>query len=271
MPEDIGMTLIFLIIIMVMIIMAVFIFLRMKIPVLNGQLDTGQLISYSIDFVSIANKPFLLSEVLSHAKLGDRQLLETSIEAAAAGSLHDASADSLEPDLYNFVKPYNLKNYYISINSGGEIAKIQSTEFKCGDNFEGWCVLDGCDVGRVEINGMNKCVSQWQKCCKEDPMEYARTVNKFPVVTCENGKGICSEGTKSVLVDFNKPHCTQNRVDLGVQPECDGVIDANGNKATVCCAPKTEENEISNNVAAKAIVPLLYKNLVYGTLEVTVR
>ncbi len=253
MPEDIGMTLILLVVVMMMVVMVFFIYIEIFLKIGNDQS------AYSIDFVSIANKPYLVADVLAYTKLGDRQVLEQAIEIAATGSAENAGAAGLPENLTNFMKVYGTREYYISIKSNGrEFMNADSNEYKCGADDEGWCVFGDCDVGRVEISN-DKCVSAWQKCCKEDKAAYAATVNKHPVVTCGGGRGVCSEGVKPL---FQRWTCTQNRIDIGTQ-ECTGTT-------PICCAPKTEDNQIAVGNAAKASVPLLYK-LNYGILEVSIK
>lgn len=271
MPEDIGMTLIFLIALMVMAIMLVFIYINVH---LNPFSSSGQ-IGYSIDFVKIANTPFMLAEVMAHAKPGDRQLLEQAIEIAAAGSPEAAGATKLPAELDSFLGTFGLREYHVSIQSDGrELARIESIESRCGDNLEGWCVFGECDAGRVEISS-DRCASQWQKCCKEDKDEYINTVGRaknINIVSCSDSRGVCSEGVRpSWLMSWfadTKPSCAQHRIYLGEPAECKP---ANSGQTPVCCAPKTEETLVEAGALSKAVVPLLYKGLVYGTLEVSAK
>lgn len=280
MPEEVGMTLVLIVVAMIMIVLVVFTYIQVRLPVLSS----GKPVAYSIDFVSIANMPFMLAEVLTQIKLGDRQLLEQSIESSVAGGLEEASATGLPANISYLMNTFGLRNYRISIiRDNREIITVDNTENKCGDNKEGWCVFGDCDVGRVAIApGKNICPlgdlenkgqAAWTKCCKEDRQAYATTVNKYRVIGCANEKGVCSAGVRPLEPDLAslqlfapRPYCTQNRIDLGLATECVGVNDG---KTRVCCAPKTEANEIELQTLTRAAVPLLYKVQVYGTLEVT--
>jgi len=252
MPEDIGMTLILLVVVIMMVVMVFFIYIEVFLKMGSSQS------AYSIAFVSIANKPYLITEVLAHTKLGDRQVFEQAIEIATTGSAQNAGAADLPENLTDFMKVYGTREYYISIKSNDmEVMNADSNEYKCGADNEGWC-SNKCDVGRVEINDNGNCWF-WQSCCKEDKVAYASTVNNYPVVTCGGGRGVCSEGVKPL---FQRRTCAQNRLDIGTQ-ECTGAT-------PICCAPKTEENQIAVGNAVKVSVPLLYK-LNYGILEVSVK
>lgn len=274
MPEDIGMTLVFLILIVIMILMGLFVFIKLKFPAFeDGQLTRGQLISYSIDFVSIANRPFVIAEVLSHVQLEDRQLFEQAVESAAAGSLEGASATNLPAALSAFMRPYELRDYSIAIKRDDlEITRVESVELRCGTDRDGWCTYrkwgSNCDVGYVEVDDSGAC-GLLQVCCKYNKEEYARTVNKYAVVSCGNGIGVCSEGMNipyKSIPSRGGPICDIGQISLGKLSECKGM---NAGKTRLCCVPKTEENEIKTDLKIRAVVPLLYKNLVYGTLEVT--
>ncbi len=269
--EDTGWTLIVLLVFVVMAIIGILLYIQTFFSFSSSP------IAYSVEFVQIYSKPFMLAEVLTQAKFGDRHLLEQAIEISAANSVQGANADNLPPGLASFVDSYNFKNYYISVNrEGKEIINVESTRFKCGDNLEGWCVIPvinfGCDVGRVEISqSKNQCVSAVQVCCKEDRQEYARTIGArrgIAVVSCgNNGIGVCSEGVQPWTVFSTADTCTQNRITLGNPPECSTV---NNGKTPVCCAPLTEETSIATGLTTNAIVPLLYKQTL-GTLEVTAK
>src|SRR3989338_1510451 len=269
MPEDIGMTLILLVVVMVMIVLGVFIYLRFTLGV-------GEQIQYSIDFVSIQNKPFMVTEVLSHVQFGDRQLLEQAIETSAVSSVQKANTVGLPGDLNSFMKSYDLTQYYISVKRDtNEVMSMDSSESKCGENNEGWCVWplvygESCDVGRIEIDDKGLC-NPLQLCCKHDLTAYVQLPDHSNIVPCGSG-GVCSWGQRYVtwwnpLSLFNKRYCRQGQIYLGQPPECDG---ANGGATEVCCAPQTEETLLSACMAMKAVVPLLYKDR-YGTMEVTVK
>lgn len=279
MPEEVGMTLVLLVVAMVMIVILIFTYIQVRLPVLSS----GNPVGYSIDFVSIANRPFMLAEVLSRIHVGDRTLLEQATESAVTGSLEGAAATELPGQVTSLMKSYDMRNYRITIiRDGNTILDVDNTELKCGENKEGWCVFGDCDVGRVEIaQGTNACASAWAKCCKEDVNAYVAAGAKCKngeqcnVIKCANEKGVCSEGVRPLdpgiyplRLYATKPHCSQNRIDLGLAAECAGT---NNGKTRVCCAPKTEANEVEAQVLTKATVPLLYKIQLYGTLEVTGR
>lgn len=279
-------TLIFFIVIMVLVILGVFIWLQIHLPLFS----TADPISYSIEFVHVANKPYLLTEVLAHTRLGDRQVLEQAIESIAS-SLENAQATDLPSDLEYYVKNYNLKEYYISISrpiaSGQEtLLSVESIETKCGNNvgtnekLEGWCVFSECGVGRIEINQPKVgCISAYQKCCKDVTIEeYAanKRPNDYPAYSCgPQGEGVCSEGVRPAWASvyelfwgtYYAYECEQNRIDLGNPPEC---RDVNNGNTRACCVPKTEEKEVDTGLATRVVVPLLYKDF-FGTLEVTAR
>ena len=275
MPEDIGWTLVFILVLEIFVIILTLLWIEISLPGFN----TGP-VAYSVEFVQLYSKPFMLAEVLAHTKFDDRQLLEQAIEVSAVNSLEGAGATRLPVTVASFVDTYKFRNYYISINRDNkEIVNIQSTQSKCGDNLDGWCVFPisgiGCDVGRVEISqGTNECTSKLQLCCKEDARTYASTVGAqkgIAVVSCgPNQEGVCSTGIKPTWAIFSNPtECTQARVNLGNRPECVNA-NANGGNTLVCCAPLTEETLTPEGKTTKSTTPLLFKDR-FGTLEVTAK
>lgn len=280
--SDIFWTLVLLIVVVIFILMGTLISLQIRLPFFS----TADPVAYSIEFANIVNKPFMISHVLTHVSFGDRALLEESIEVVAT-SLPRAQATSLPVDLGNFLEKYDLKGYYISVKREKlNLLKIEKTESKCGNNLEGWCVPGYCGVGRVQIDSGNyRCpiysfsdaISMEEQCCKEDIPAYEQLPNHRTVQPCgPQQKGVCSEGTRPAWArayeilkgTYYEYSCEENRIDFGNLPECRNPL--NGGETRACCAPKTEEISIQKGIATKAIIPLLYKNLAFGTLEVTV-
>lgn len=269
MPEDLGMTIVFLLLLAGMTIMVFLVYIQIKFPFFTSENP----ISYSIDFVSIANKPYTLTEVLSQARFGDRSFLEQAIESTAAGSLDDAQATDLPGQVSDFVKTYGL-SYSISIKDGEEIMKAESGEFKCGENGAGWCTYkkstENCDVGRVEIDSKGACDLS-QVCCKNDIQAYAAR-GRHSVTRCMS-IGVCSEGRKItnwygtfpfLYRTSIGPFCDAGQVYLGTPSACTG-------DTKVCCAPADEETLTQMGLTNKVTVPLLYKPNIAGKLEVTAK
>src|SRR3989338_4312572 len=201
MPEDMGMTILFLMVVVVMVLIGLLLSVSLRIPYIkDGELTSAQLISYSIDFVSIANRPNMIADVLTSARSEDRSVLEKSLETVIVGSLANAQASELPETLEGLMKSYSSRNYYISIKrDSNELINADSMQFKCGEKSEGWCVSrrlagENCDVGRIEIDDADVC-KPLQVCCKHDVNAYAGAGNKN-VITCENSKGVCSAGDR---------------------------------------------------------------------------
>jgi len=76
--SDTFWTLILAVFISVMIILGIFIWLQIHLPFFS----TADPVSYSIEFVHVVNKPFMVTEVLAHVRFDDRSVLEQSIETA---------------------------------------------------------------------------------------------------------------------------------------------------------------------------------------------
>lgn len=271
MPEDIGWTLIFMVVIAALAIIGVFMFIKVAF--------FGEQLSYTVQFLSVESRPYTLAEVMAHTKIDDRTILEQSIESMTAGSLEGASATDFPGNLKSFVNAFGLRNYYVSVGNGNEIMRIESTEFKCGANKEGWCTHrriagENCDVGRIEIDGNGDC-NLLQVCCKYDPAAYA-TISQKSVLNCGNERGVCSEGRKlttwiGVLPPLpirTGPFCDTGQIYFGKPAEC---RNANRGETRICCAPKTEEIQVASGTLSRATVPLLYKIQVYGTLEVSAK
>src|SRR3989344_5106516 len=244
-PEEEGMTLIF---IMLIIIISIIGGLTVLIKGVNGG------ITYSVEFVPIANKPFALAEVLSRMQFGDRSFLEEAIESSATGSLESAGAGGMISDLRALMKTYGIDNYAVSISG---VMGIDSAGERCGTVLDGWCT-QSCDVGYVKINAAGACRPS-QVCCQPNAEEYKKTSN-LQVVPC--GTGTCSAGIMKTAVGSAGP--VVYLYQLG--PFCgDGMneIDtnacknANGGATSMCCAPKTEQSVV--NTLNRASVPLLFK------------
>ena len=293
MPEDIGMTVVFLVVIVVMMLIAFLLFLKVKIPTFSEEgFARGQLITYQIDFLSIANKPFMLADVMTSMQSGDRTILEKSIESAAVGSLDKAAAndprDALPDSIEGFMKNYNNRYYSVVLKSGkDEITTVESDTHRCGEQKKGWCVRrrlvgDNCDVGRVEIDSQGFC-SLTEVCCKADKDLYLSQPNPKQYITC--GKGVCSSGRKlTVWIGTLIPtpasagtFCDTGQIYLGKPTECAGtnapttfVSNIISSPTEVCCAPATEENLVSSAGATRVVIPLLFKDKI-GALEVTAK
>lgn len=247
---------------------------------INFPFSSADPISYSIDFVHIANQPFMLAEVLAHVKF-ERSVLEQSIEIVAT-SPENAQALELPEYLTSFTNTYGFRDYRISvIRNNEELISAKSTLSKCGNNnpLEGWCVSNpftGCDVGRVKLNNPSVDCGLLEKCCVEDRNGYSSLPDARTIVTCgPRGDGVCSRGSRTgwayvydKLGISYKFACGKARVDLGNPPECRAP---NGGETPACCAPLTDEVETIPGFLNKVSIPLLYKNLVHGTLEVTAR
>lgn len=263
-PESIGWTLIFLVLLVGLIMIAFLAYLNLNI---KGFMSTNQ-IAYSADFVSIANTPYMLSDVMTHIQLGDRQILEQSTEAMMTGSLSSAQANSLTNDVNNFMNGYEFKNYRVALMRGDdELMTARKGETKCGDNGAGWCVPRGfgCDVGRIKIDG--KECSLTEVCCKPD-QSYSGEYTKLP---CMNNDGVCSEGETTRTFSFMPPmyisygpFCQSGQVQLGQPAECKQI---NNGKTPLCCAERTEKIAVETGLVTRVIIPLLYKNT-FGQLEV---
>ncbi|MBS3051451.1 MAG: hypothetical protein J4400_04865 [Candidatus Aenigmarchaeota archaeon] len=278
--SDTFWTLILAVFISVMIILGIFIWLQIHLPFFS----TADPVSYSIEFVHVVNKPFMVTEVLAHVRFDDRSVLEQSIETAVT-SPENASTTSLPRYLSDYLNAYDLREYQVSIKNGNNaLMSFGSTKAKCGDNLdnpEGWCVsrfsfpsgvTSSCGTGRAQINPTQLTCDVTQRCCKED--RTASTGNT--IVSCgPSGQGVCSEGERpfyswayeKIWGTTWKYTCEENRVDLGNPPECKA---ANGGNTRACCAPQTAENEVDAGLAVKSVVPLQYKQTT-ATLEVTAR
>ena len=280
--SDTFWTLILTVFVAVMIILATFIWLQITLPFFS----TADPVSYSIEFVHVVNKPFMIAEVLGHVKFDDRTVFEQSIETSVT-SLQNAQTTGLPSYLSSYLDKYELREYEIAIANGNNvIMSVESTESKCGDNLEGWC-SDSCGVGRVKISsGSYRCPILYvpeggapieKDCCKDDIPAYQSLPNPKDVRSCgPSGQGVCSEGKRPFYARVYeliwgtswKYECEESRVDLGNPPECGPPL--NGGNTRACCAPMTADNQVDAGIAVRAIVPLLYKQSV-ATLEVTAR
>ena len=278
MLEDIGWTLIVLVVFEILAIITIVVYWQMSVP---G--SDAESISYSVEFVQVYNKPYMLAEVLAHTQLTDRQFLEQAIEISAAGSVEGASATSLPVGVKDFVQSYinsyTVRNYEISISrDNNEIITIDNKILKCGANSEGFCrsnIIFGstCDVGYVEINDNGAC-GFTEACCKYDPTTYADTVGmqkNIAVVSCgPNQVGVCSQGRTPGSRSI--PKRGGNICDYGEILVKDPVCNtANNGDTLLCCATDTVEPSVVAGLSTRSVVPLLYKNLVVGTLEVTIK
>jgi hypothetical protein len=266
-PSDLGMTLLFLLVIVGLVVVG---FIMLAVNVLNNDQ-----ITYSVDFVSIASKPFLLAEVLMNAQLGDRSFSEQAIESVVTGSLEKAGAAGLVSNVKTFVKSYNLKNYKITVSkNGSEIMGSDGAGNKCGDRLDGWCTgSPGCDVGYIEIDGVCK---GSDVCCKYNPPQYEIDGNrrgKYPVVSCARNSGLCSEGTEvTIWVKTGSipypvkigPICGEGQ--FALQELESGDCKNSDAKTRICCGQVT--TNATTPLINKAVVPLLYRNEIIGQLEV---
>ena len=254
-PEEEGMTVIFIILI---ISISVIGGLTVLIRGVNGG------ISYSVEFLPLANKPFALTEVLMHVQTGDRPLLEQAIESAAVGSLEKANAQGMISDLRVLMKTYEVDNYAISTNAMG----MDSGGERCGTALQGWCT-QSCDVGYVKIDAAGACRTS-QVCCQLNVDEYNKKTNHLDVVPC--GSGICSAGVmKTAVADAETvvtyeigPYCGDGMVEI----QTNSCKTANGGATKLCCAPKTDQTPV--NTLNRASVPLLFKEKIVGYLTLGV-
>lgn len=266
--EDIGWTLIVLVVFEILAVIALFLYVQIQIK--TPFFSSTDPIAYSIDFLEIYNKPYMLTEVLANVKIKDRQMLEQAIEVSVANSLNGASAPNLPDDLAVFLNKYQFDDYQVLINrENREVSDIENAGRRCGDNLEGWCVLPsagvGCDVGRVQIiQGDNICAPS-RICCKEDIPAYKALNTGLDVVLCGSNRGVCSGTVINPSGDQGGPIylCEDKREKI----ETNSCLGTNGGKTPVCCAPFLEKTPTQTT---KGRVPLLYKQT-FGTLEVTAK
>jgi hypothetical protein len=260
MPESIGITLVFLVIFVGLVVVAFLVYVKLNIS------SSGDPIAYSVDFVSIATKPYVLAEILTHVKIEDRQVLEHSIEIMSTSVLENAQSEKLPKNMRNLVSQFEFKTYRMAIERDGvEIMSAEKGEQKCGENNAGWCVdaFTGCDVGRIKIDAKGAC-RLLEVCCKADASYSA--LAKIP---CSDNQGVCSEGettTTFVAGVFYRygPFCTAGQIYLGDPKECK---DANNGKTPICCAERTDELAAEKGLTAQAVIPLLFRDK-SGQLEV---
>ncbi len=270
-PESAVWTPILAVIVVALLVIAFMFYARLMFSLSS----TGPVEIYSIEFVEIANKPFLISQVLAHTKLDDRPVLEQAIQMIVT-SPERANADSLAPKIESFMKAYDMKFYRVKVKKGEEeLLHIQTGEQTCGLDSKGWCVnqFTGCDVGRVKTDDIEEECSFNEICCKASPSEYTG----YDMQSCDEEKGYCSEGEKETIyigvppvsIPWRLgPFCSEGQIGLGYKPECK---DINEGKTIVCCGERTGDLEVTSGIATKATVPLLYKQKILGYFEVTAK
>ncbi len=274
MPESIGMTLIFLLILVGLVMISFLVYIKLNFNIISGEPAV-----YSVNFVSIASKPFQLAEVLTHMKVVDRQILEHAIETVATGSTESSNSKVLPAGLRLILQLYGFTYYRIGVEvKDATLTEVDNIETRCGEDNKGWCIDSsiGCDVGYVSLDPTDpkgKCAAPGPRpsdtssifCCVYKPQEYEQNGNargKYDVIVCGNGRGVCSEGEKT---SFHKAtECGKGQVNLGKTDECKNP---NSGKTPFCCAERTDELDVETGVTTQAVVPLLYKNTI-GTLEV---
>ncbi len=278
-PEDLGMTLIQMVITVGLLTVLLLLYIGMQF-----HLYSGSPISFSVDFVSVVNKPYMLGGVLEYTKLDDRQILEQAIEGVGTDSLENANAGKLLDRVENFVRTYDLKYYKITlINESGTMAYTDNAGQRCGEKTDGWCVNKntGCDVGRIEIEAKNLCGAN-EVCCRQDLTAYQAQGNrrgKYVLVRCGENKGICSEGETKNAIEVNlftrfyvslSPLCGGGQTEIDVK-DCKT---ANNGKTKICCIEKigADLTTVGTDIGPvnKVSIPLFYKNRA-GYLEVEVK
>ncbi|MDI6721364.1 MAG: hypothetical protein QMD85_03170 [Candidatus Aenigmarchaeota archaeon] len=189
MPEDIGWTIFIMIIVFFVAIITVLLYGRARL------MGSGDTFVYSLQFVNLALKPYLVGESLSFLQAGDRQFFEYSLESMVAGAAERASpSKELTDALGNFIEAYRFKSYSIEVrNDSLTVLNLDNIVRRCGEDKEGsmsggvpspddlpdgFCVsgfrgdFATCGIGREKIDDRGSC-RFYQTCCKEiDKSEY---------------------------------------------------------------------------------------------------
>jgi len=252
---DIGFT-------VAVLVTAVIVILAMLVLFVIFEFKGKDPMSYSLDFVDLSNKPYLLSGSLLHLKIDDRQFIEHAIEASVVGSFESSGYDALHDKLKEFLDKYGLEYYSVEIKGDNAVLSLNNLFPACGEKKEGVCVnlwhktISECGTLREEVQP-NDCGGDLT-CCKYvveadyDPSDH----HGLHVFYCGNyGRGVC---------DFE---CDETQIELEEGKEdCKGT---NNDNSPYCCAPKTSENVIITGYATSAEIPLFYRDK-FSSMVVTV-
>jgi hypothetical protein len=293
-PEDIGWTLI----VLIVVIFFTVVFLIYALLVVRTPFIGKGPISYSLEFVKISNRPYLTAEVLSRYMIGDRQFIEHAIESAFVGSMENASSD-IGREVDYFMKHYKFLvvfNHYIIIIRNTDENIIFSADNmypSCADDkgHKGVCISlareehydpvgTRCGMGADEVVDVTGACKPVDVCCvyyEKDDGYFRSTINssKFAVACGHPEKpgkiGVCDKAaTLNLLIKkFQICKYGKERIEeeeINGQEECE-VINPKGDTPICCTTPEllTKEGIFSS----RADVPLLYKGGI-GYLEVMV-
>ena len=242
----------------------------------------------AIDFLSANNGPYIISSLLTHNMMGDRQFLEISAEIIASGNLKNAASRDVLAYLNKFISEFkNMKFVSVSIEKqdGDEFEEIVYTDNvpkKCGDSLEGFCVdayvtrqfhygdvvstqYVGCTDGRIQIddsqytNSDNRCRNSGELCCIENIDENGIWQSGVP---CGGAGTVQDNG----ICDY-AGYCTAGRAQIEDKgDDCGTYITTKG----TCCISLTGDILVKKGYAYRAETPLFYKNEEFGKIVVTV-
>lgn len=249
---DIGFT-------VAVLITAVIVILAMLVLFVIFEFKGKDPMSYSLDFVDLSNKPYMLSGGLLHLKIDDRQFIEHAIEASVVGSFESSGYEALHDKLNEFLDKYDLEYYGVEIKGDNTVLNLNNGPLRCGPaEANGYC-SSFCDVGQVEIPGGNSdCGSGY--CCDFNPDKYIEEGGQYEIYICGSyDNGICSMG----------PVCGSAMIELEEGNEECNTFDVNHGQTLICCAPKTSENVIITGYATSAEIPLFYRDK-FSSMVVTI-
>ncbi len=270
---DIGFT-------VAVLITAVIVILAMLVLFVIFEFKGKDPMSYSLGFVDLSNKPYLLSGSLLHLKIDDRQFIEHAIEASVVGSLANSRSVGVKQLLKDFMNKYILDYYNVKVSyNNNEIFSIDSLLDKCGPagNKEGYCIRAGtsvphCEVGWIQIpKEETDCSESYTEylpeggaitgtnyaCCKYDIETYKQT-GIYEIRQCGNyGIGVCSEHCSEASIQLNEGNAECNDNDL------------NEGLTKICCAQKSLDVATQTGYATSAEIPLFYRDK-FSSLVVTV-
>lgn len=298
-PEEMGWTLIFLLVFVFLIVTFIIFGLIVRAPF------TGmQPLSYSIEFVNMANRPYILAEILSHYMFDDRQFLEHALESIIVNSKEKANSLGIENGLKQFLKSYELKFYSISVKNKDENELISASNKlkRCGENGVGVCTeryisvckikfitlpppfgtiirstcevqAKGCGNGRIKIDDPNKDCALAEICCmehKDNEGHYLDENNNILPNCGPPGQkiGVCDDTKLRKEISINivskkyaLDDCRDGR--KRIEEEDDECKDP-----LICCTPLSDVSEV--NLMTEANIPLLYKDQIFGYIEVVI-
>lgn len=209
----------------------------------------GGQIEHEFEIIGISNKPYSLAEGLTAYKPNDRSFLENAIEAAVVNGLPRANAQNIQAPVKQFLEFFGLKSYQVTIQKGQlSLLTVNSFVAPCGEG-KGICTTrissaNECGEGRVRLPD-NSC-STGKVCCS---VEISGDVKKCGT----NLDGVCTGVSFAARV--SNP-CGEGREAISHS----GVCAAN----EACC----KYIDVSEGVASKAEVPLIYEGKLAGILRV---